>query len=354
MRVFGILIAASVALIFGGFVPVFFASNEINVPETEQKAAKTKTAIQAECDLTSAAQMVLSQAQVEDPKSQSVNGPTLIKVPEWVEDPLARYYLYFADHHGEYIRLAYADSPLGPFTIYSGGVLDVASSPLLADHVASPEIFVANGERKIYLAFHSPDPFDDRRQNSLLASSTDGLVFNLESALPSGSYLEPEPYVRLFAYEGMIYQIFPRHGLTFARADSITGVFEESPQSLGLEKTRHLSVLTNGNSLEIYFTTVGDSPERIKRTTVDLSQPWGTWKAGPVECVRAPEETWEGATLVPHPSQSGTALTPVNELRDPFVFVENGVERIYYSTAGENGIGVATVNGTWLESFASR
>ncbi|MBI3972242.1 MAG: hypothetical protein HY332_13225, partial [Chloroflexi bacterium] len=39
----------------------------------------------------------------------NINGPSLIRVPDWVDDPLGRYYLYFAHHRGTYIRLAYAD-----------------------------------------------------------------------------------------------------------------------------------------------------------------------------------------------------------------------------------------------------
>ena len=39
----------------------------------------------------------------------NINGPSLIRVPDWVENPLGRYYLYFADHRGSYIRLAVAD-----------------------------------------------------------------------------------------------------------------------------------------------------------------------------------------------------------------------------------------------------
>jgi hypothetical protein len=39
----------------------------------------------------------------------NINGPSLIRVPDWVEHPLGTYYLYFADHKGHYIRLAYAD-----------------------------------------------------------------------------------------------------------------------------------------------------------------------------------------------------------------------------------------------------
>ena len=30
----------------------------------------------------------------------NLNGPSLIRVPEWVSAPLGRYYLYFAHHQG--------------------------------------------------------------------------------------------------------------------------------------------------------------------------------------------------------------------------------------------------------------
>src|SRR5262245_712640 len=36
----------------------------------------------------------------------NINGPSLIRVPDWVEAPLGRYYLYFAHHRGTYIRMA--------------------------------------------------------------------------------------------------------------------------------------------------------------------------------------------------------------------------------------------------------
>jgi hypothetical protein len=45
----------------------------------------------------------------------NINGPSLIRVPSWVPEPLGRYYLYFAHHNGKYIRLAYADHLEGPW-----------------------------------------------------------------------------------------------------------------------------------------------------------------------------------------------------------------------------------------------
>src|SRR3712207_7762857 len=58
----------------------------------------------------------------------NVNGPSLVRAPSWVERPLGRYYLYFAHHDGRYIRLAYADDLLGPWTTYEPGVLPLDRS----------------------------------------------------------------------------------------------------------------------------------------------------------------------------------------------------------------------------------
>ncbi|MFP4172040.1 MAG: hypothetical protein ACLFV4_03925 [Candidatus Hydrogenedentota bacterium] len=52
---------------------------------------------------------------------ENINGPSLIRVPEWIEDPLGAYYLYFAHHDGQFIRLAYADHLKGPWKIHEGG-----------------------------------------------------------------------------------------------------------------------------------------------------------------------------------------------------------------------------------------
>ena len=50
-----------------------------------------------------------------DPRiGTNLNGPSLIRVPEWVAAPLGRYYLYFAHHQGTFIRMAYADEVCDP------------------------------------------------------------------------------------------------------------------------------------------------------------------------------------------------------------------------------------------------
>ena len=47
----------------------------------------------------------------------NVQGPSLIKVPEWINNKLGNSYLYFADHKGDHIRLAYSDTLQGPWKI---------------------------------------------------------------------------------------------------------------------------------------------------------------------------------------------------------------------------------------------
>ena len=50
----------------------------------------------------------------------NINGPSVIRVPDWLAKPLGRYYLYFAHHKGTFIRLAYADNLKGPWQIHPG------------------------------------------------------------------------------------------------------------------------------------------------------------------------------------------------------------------------------------------
>ena len=59
---------------------------------------------------------------------ENIQGPSLIKVPDWLPNKMGNYYLYFADHKGRYIRLAYADSITGPWQIHEPGSLQIENS----------------------------------------------------------------------------------------------------------------------------------------------------------------------------------------------------------------------------------
>jgi len=58
----------------------------------------------------------------------NITGPSLIRVPSWIENPLGKYYLYFAGHKGSYIRLAHTDKLEGPWEIYRKGSLHLEDS----------------------------------------------------------------------------------------------------------------------------------------------------------------------------------------------------------------------------------
>ena len=58
----------------------------------------------------------------------NVQGPSLIRVPDWLPNPLGRYCLYFADHKGSYIRLAFANALEGPWHMHRPGSLQLTRS----------------------------------------------------------------------------------------------------------------------------------------------------------------------------------------------------------------------------------
>ena len=86
----------------------------------------------------------------------NINGPSLIRVPDWLPAPLGRYYLYFAHHDGQYIRLAYADELAGPWRTYEDGVMSLEASRFKG-HVASPDVHVDEEQRCLRMYFHGAD-----------------------------------------------------------------------------------------------------------------------------------------------------------------------------------------------------
>jgi hypothetical protein len=66
---------------------------------------------------------IIGPAMLPANDGENICGPSLIRVPPWLPNPLGSYYLYFAHHGGTYIRLAYADDLTGPWTVYAPGTL---------------------------------------------------------------------------------------------------------------------------------------------------------------------------------------------------------------------------------------
>src|SRR6266511_4657973 len=120
------------------------------------------------------------RAHMDARMGDNINGPSLIRAPAWLERPLGRYYLYFADHGGHYIRLAYADRLLGPWRTYEPGVIPMEAAGY-EGHVASPDVHVDDERRELRLYFHGMGipRSDGRGQSTRVALSRDGLEFEV-------------------------------------------------------------------------------------------------------------------------------------------------------------------------------
>lgn len=269
----------------------------------------------------------------------NISGPTLIRVPEWVTRPLGRYYLYFADHNGSYIRLAYADDLRGPWRVHVPGVLDLADS-FFTDHIASPEAVVDHERRQIRLYFHGLTP-EDVVQDTRVAISADGLRFTtIETPVGKGS-----AYWRVFTYRGWWYALaMParENPVNVHRARDPLAVFEPGPQVFpAVPRQVHNAVRRRGDVMDVFYTREGDRPERILYSEVTLGPDWRTWRATPPQECLTPEMDWEGADLPIVPGTVGALSEPSHALRDPAIFEEDGRTYLIYVVAGESGIGIA-------------
>lgn len=296
----------------------------------------------------------------------NIQGPSLIRVPDWIADRLGAYYLYFADHKGSFIRLAYADRPAGPWTVHAPGSLHLAQSHFLTEppvaspeqvarfearlrerdmpishdalseittpHIASPDVHVDHVGRRIVMYFHGLD--DVTTQVSRVAISHNGIDF---AALPE--ILGPS-YLRIFPHDGMTYAL-AMPGRFFRSKDGLHG-FEPGP-ALFNPNMRHSAVLKRGPELLVFWTQVGDTPERILCSRIDIGGDWRGWKESPPVEVLRPERSWEGADAPLVPSVRSTAYGCVNQLRDPAIFEEDGRIYLLYAVAGESGIAIAEI-----------
>lgn len=276
----------------------------------------------------------------------SINGPTLIRVPDWIRNPLGRYYLYFGHHTGKYIRLAYADDITGPWKIYEPGVLHLEHTEC-AGHIASPEVIIDEANRCLRLYFHGPVRNPDRlnprpadvpppftRQLTFVAQSNDGLSFQ------AGSEVLGNSYMRLFRHRDWWYG-WAMPGFVFRSRDGLTG-FELGPSLLDYN-VRHAAVWLQGDELRLFYTRAEDAPEHIVTAVVDLRPDWLQWRVVDEYPVLMPDEPYEGGDLPIEPSKRGGIMHPVRQLRDPAVFCEDGKTYLIYAAAGEHCLAIAEI-----------
>jgi len=270
---------------------------------------------------------------------RNINGPSLIAAPPWIERPLGRYYLYFAHHRGTFIRLATADRLEGPWRLNAPGTLQLAESHFPTEgrrpHIASPDVHVDRASGTLRMYYHGLDTAT-REQHTRVAVSSDGVHFQARPQLLG------RPYFRVFAYDGWWYAL-AMPGILYRSADGLSD-FERAPQRLFDRSMRHSALLRRGEQLLVFFSRVGDRPERILCSAVALEGDWTSWRAGPAVEVLEPVEPWEGAELALEPSVRGWVDEPVRQLRDPAIFQQDERTYLLYSVAGESGIAIAELD----------
>lgn len=282
-------------------------------------------------------------------EGDNINGPSLIRVPAWVEKPLGRYYLYFAHHGGKYIRLAFADRIEGPWKVHPGGVLHLRDVPAGRGHVASPDVHIDAEAREFRMYFHAPSA-KEKGQKTFVAVSSDGLAFKARDEV-LGIF-----YFRAFQWRGQWYAL-AKGGALYRSQDGLRR-FEEGPnpfpEAAGHDPAkdpdhnragsiRHVAVDLRGDAMWVYYTRIGDAPEQIVRRRVTLHDDWRQWKAGAAEDVLRPEKDYEGVKLPISPSKSGAARGPEHAVRDPAIFRDEGRTWLIYSGAGETSLSAARV-----------
>ncbi len=265
----------------------------------------------------------------------NINGPSLIRVPDWVVGALGRYYLYFAHHDGRYIRMAWADSLSGPWRTHEAGVLALDDSHFKG-HIASPDVHVDHEQQRIRMYYHGADipSGTPGPQWSRVAVSADGLHFAGREETLGRSYL------RVIAHQGG-YLGLAMPGIFYRSRDGLGG-FESGP-TLFDDNMRHCAVLIRDNRLLVFYSRVGDVPERILLSEIALAGDWHQWRESEPVTVLAPQFDYEGSACPLRASTRGLVREPVNELRDPALYEEDGALYLLYAVAGEHGIALARV-----------
>jgi hypothetical protein len=171
------------------------------------------------------------------------------------------------------------------------------------------------------------------------AESVDGLNFQMRPAITKQYYL------RVFRLGGQFYGM-ARLGQMLRAKDS-TSSFELGPNPFRegpyANRVRHVALLPRESYIEVFFSAIGDAPERILHTTISMHGDWTQWRATSYEEVLTPQAKYECPERPEAPSEPGEIYGPAKQLRDPALFLEGGKVYLFYTVCGEQGVGAAEI-----------
>jgi len=244
-----------------------------------------------------------------------MDGAFLTEEPESTPEELAEIHARFQQAFGE------------SYTIEQ--VMVDAAVP----HIASPDVHVDHDQQRIVMYFHGLE--DLGVQVTRVATSVNGIDFQAAPEVLGSSYF------RVFDYDGWVYALV-MPGRIMRSRDGFTG-FERGPR-LFQPEMRHSAVVVRGDTLHVLWSRVGDSPESILHSTIDLSGDWMSWDESEPTVVLTPELSWEGAGKPIAASERGAIDELVHQLRDPCLFDDGDRTLLLYASGGESAIGLAEID----------
>ena len=269
--------------------------------------------------------------------------PTVIDMTQYLDDPIDRFYMYYAPHHSKGIGLATAPHPEGPWSPYhENPILTLDHFPSLKGHISAMEVLF-QPEKGRFLGYPHGSTTKGK-QDTAIGSSEDGVHF---AEMPNTPVLSTNPhetweqhgasYLRIFQYAGMLYGIFKslrQHGVVrttdgihweyWSRNPLIGPVAQENE----FDRIRHTSVLILNDILYMFYSTytMPDlSRESIKLARWKLSERWEDWgELQRLGVVFEAELPWEESNV-----------------RDPSILLHNDSPYMYYVGGNEKGIALA-------------
>ena len=273
-----------------------------------------------------------------------INGPVCFKVPNWIKKPLGKYYLIFSDHRGSFLRLAYTNNLNSKWSISKNKILDVKDfKKIFYDHVASPEIYIDQRKKKICLYFHSRSRKHGREQMTFVAISNNGIDYKIKNKKPIAPF-----YFRIFKHKSEFYGLSKGGDLLksknkFSKFKYVKNIFDKYGDKYHNKNgsIRHLCLVYKQKYLEIFYSKIGDKPERIFQSILHFSDNKYEWSISTTKEVLRPTKIFEGSNIKVKRSNSGAAIKNENDVRDPYILNDNNKYLLFYSVKGEKGIALA-------------
>ena len=214
--------------------------------------------------------------------------------------------------------------------------------------IHSPDILYSPQENLYYMHAHLHRCKQHGKQPTAVFTSPDLLHWNI-SNVADPFVANNLFYARLFHYKGQLYGIAKSQetstgSMVLFESTSFRSDYKVIHKLA--QGVRHVGLHRKQDTLFIFFTLIGDEPERIFLSTIDLTQPPSKWELRPGPEIMKPPNTNSPLKI----SKPGAApCHHVQELRDPFFFpdedeAENQLKgTLFYTLAGEQAIGASSL-----------